>query len=162
MSLSYAPTDWEELYPLDWALAPLLKPKGPIRPPRSLAPRQDAASPFQNLDSSLDWTVKTHIVPAAWPRTRQRSAQNRTLPFPLSIHTLGRSGRGSTREEARWLEQHNRPPLVDLSSPYAYEDQEQLWIAVNRYAPKQARTGGYTLVLAHGALPLSLQRISRC
>jgi hypothetical protein len=51
---------------------------------------------------------------------------------------------------------HQMPPVVALDDPTAFADQEQLWLAVNRYTPETPRTGGYTVLLTHGASPRRL------
>ena len=142
----------EQVRPLSSPLVPLLPPKPSSRPLPSLILRSTTDSPFGTNHPA--WCCTTFIVPAAFPRSIKGStapigsAPTRNIGLPQKVvladalHKLF-----APQSEAMKSE-------VNVNKVEEYQDQEQLFLAVNRYSRLGSRQPGprepgLTLVLSH-------------
>lgn len=143
----------QQVTPLTGPLVRLLPPK-PISsrtlPPLTL--RSSTESPFGS--SHPTWRCDTFVVPAAFPRSVKGSTAR---PGPVKANVAGAPQRIDVDKALLELFEPQSEALkseINADDPVEYEDQEQLYLAVNRYrssAPRRAEAGGpgLTLVFSH-------------
>lgn len=133
-------------------LVPLLPAKTPSRQLPSLPLRTSADAPFGAQQPA--WQLDTFIVPAAFPRSAIGSTRHPTTAAEKPTDGGARVKVDANAVYKEMLEAqvpaHQHQVQVDDQQELA--EQEQLYIAVNRYRPKARREGGprgLTLVFAH-------------
>lgn len=133
-------------------LVPLLPVKASQRQLPQLPPR-DCDAPFGAQRPG--WRLDSYIVPAAFPRSARSSTQHST-DAPEKPAAAGATrvkvDANAVYEQmlTAQVEAHQRQ--LEIEDKTELEDQEQLYLAVNRYRPKKRREGGQqglTLVFAH-------------
>ncbi|ORY36942.1 hypothetical protein BCR35DRAFT_60181, partial [Leucosporidium creatinivorum] len=132
-------------------LVPLFPSKPSKRQLPQLPPRSSAA-PFG--PQRPGWRLDSFIVPAAFPRSAQGSTQHPT-PAPEKPAAAGsrvKVDANGVYEQMLTAQVAAHQGQVSIEDKQELDDQEQLYLAVNRYRPKKRREGGQqglTLVFAH-------------
>jgi hypothetical protein len=133
-------------------LVPLLPAKTSKRQLPQLPPRASAA-PFGAQRPG--WRLDSYIVPAAFPRSARGSTQH-PAPAPDKPAAAGATrvkvDANAAYEQMLTAQVEAHQGQVDVEDQREMEEQEQLYLAVNRYRPKKRREGGQqglTLVFAH-------------
>lgn len=147
--------DYEQrVKPLTGPLVPLLPPKSSSRTLPALDLRSSTESPFGPKHPT--WRCDTFVVPAAFPR----SVNGSTVPSgSAKVDVSGHTPAQRVDIDKALLELYKgqseaMQSEIDFSRPGESEDQEQLFIAVNRYrssTPRNAAANGpgLTLVFSH-------------
>ncbi|GAA6034094.1 hypothetical protein JCM8097_000692 [Rhodosporidiobolus ruineniae] len=166
--MSTAPTALDALRRAELAFPPPSGPFTPLLPP-SNSPRRTRTLPSLPLRPASSycpsWSVHTYIVPAAFPRTQRNGTRPSGSPSPVA-HRPPRGRDGGQKLDLLELQEDVlgtqirtvQQPVLDVEDDEAVEEQEQLYLAVNRYVPlrlakrekKADGRKGLTLVLAHG------------
>ncbi|GAA5820226.1 hypothetical protein JCM11251_005533 [Rhodosporidiobolus azoricus] len=148
----------KRLIAAEFDLPPPSYPCAPLLPPR-----EDKQRPLPPLMSRArdsfrpGWRVDSFVVAAAFPRMQRNGTRPVGAPSPVSY----RPRRGDkVNLEALTVDvigtqiEQAKKPIVDVEAEVAaVQEQEQLYLAVNRMAPVKKREGGkkgISLVLAHG------------
>jgi len=119
-------------------LLPLQPPPEPITYPALPCPPRDPCF-------TSTYTVTTHIIPAAFPRS---------LPFiPESAVPDHDQGSKDSDERRAWVQQYTNE-LLALQTRHAQDHPDAqpkvLWSVLNRYVRAGATGGGLTLLLLYG------------
>ncbi|GAA5898145.1 hypothetical protein JCM6882_003336 [Rhodosporidiobolus microsporus] len=147
-----------ELIDRELDLPPPSNPFTPLLPPR--ADKQRPLPPLQprsNDSFRPGWRIDTFLVPAAFPRTQRNGTRPAGTPSPVS-HRPPKGDRVDL--EALLLDvvgtqvEELKKPVTDVEGDEAVvQEQEQLFLAMNRLVPLEKREDGrkgISLVLCHG------------
>ena len=142
----------QSVKPISRTLLPLLRPIAPTRPLPTLVLRDSSDSPFGATHTG--WHVDTFVIPSAFPRSIPGSAvRPDQSPKPVSADGTPERidvPRATSEMYQNQVDAYADP--VDINNPGSWSEQEQLFLAVNRYRPSAAREGeqpGLTLVFSH-------------
>lgn len=119
-------------------------PLVPLKPAHEIPTRALPSIPQRDPSTNplLGWSIETFVIPAAYPRAFPRQTKR--------PHEARKDLKPGTREEML-LDLYERQMEAGRTQG-AEEDEEGLWMAVNRYMRKKGNEGdgqGLTLVMIH-------------
>jgi hypothetical protein len=133
-------------------LVPLLPPRTHRRTLPTLPLRTSSHSPFG--PTTTGWTCDTFVIPAAFPRSIARSSRHPSAGAATPLADGERVDLNKALLELYTSQAAACSTQVDVRDAAQMDEQEQLFLSVNRYsrATPRAVTGtqvGLTLVFAH-------------
>ncbi|GAA5996681.1 uncharacterized protein JCM10292_003132 [Rhodotorula paludigena] len=150
-----APPSLQELRELDLRFPPQDPPLVPLLPPSAAKhPRILPSLDLRDSSSFRDgWRCDTYIVPAAFPRMQRSASRHPGEPSPVAHHPASRERPCYYSMLGEMLRVQATEPIADPEAEReTVEEQEQLYLAVNRYVPVEPprREGALSLVMSHG------------